>query len=308
VTLFFAETYVRKAGGRVFDIYLEGNLVFENTDIWQLAGGKFQALTLTANSLEVLDGTLSIEMIADRQKPKINAIAIIFAGGNCPNPFPAAPVPAPVPAPVTGPVPAPVAAPVPAPVTGPPPGDSEPILINVGGDSLVDFLGRTWLADTYFTGGRTYSDGSSDIIGSQDDQIYQTERYGSFSYEIPMPSGDYEIILHFAEIYFQAAGRRSFDIFIEGNKMFSNVDIVQLAGQPLKALTLETPTLVTDGAVSILFTESVPAVNAPILSGIEINLLQYHLAHAVTNGPYSAVDSDDNGMESVSVDGFLSHT
>lgn len=102
---------------------------------------------------------------------------------------------------------------------------------------------------------------------------------------------------------------RLFDIFIEGNKMFSNVDIVQLGGgQPLRALTLETPQLISDGAVSISLTETVPAVNAPKLSGIEIKLLEYHLAHAVTNGPYFVVDSDDDGSESVSVDGFLSHT
>ena len=55
-------------------------------------------------------------------------------------------------------------------------------------------------------------------------------------------------------------------------------------------------------------TESVPAVNAPILLAIEIQLVADHLAHAVTNGPYSAFDSAGNGSESVEVDGFLSHT
>ena len=194
-------------------------------------------------------------------------------------------------------------------------GEFETILINAGGDLHVDVLGRTWLADSYFTGGSTFSISNLDVIGTQDDYIYQTERCcGSFSYEIPVPSGDYEIILHFAEIWFTEERSRLFDITMEGNTVFSNIDLVQLGeGQNDKALTLESPQQVTDGAISISFisvsfTDRDIWVVHPKVSGIEINLLGDHLAHAVASGPYFAADSDNDGSESVVVDGFLSHT
>lgn len=47
------------------------------------------------------------------------------------------------------------------------------VLINAGGDAVVDALGRTWMADAYFSGGQTYSDGRFDISGTQDDYIYR---------------------------------------------------------------------------------------------------------------------------------------
>ena len=59
---------------------------------------------------------------------------------------------------------------------------------------------RTWLSDRYFIGG---FDGPGDpnqvIANTNHPQIYRTERYGAFQYEIPLPVGNYEIILHFAE-------------------------------------------------------------------------------------------------------------
>jgi len=76
---------------------------------------------------------------------------------------------------------------------------------------------------------------------------------------------------------------------------------------------LESPQQVTDGAlsisfISVSFTDRDIWVVHPKISGIEINLLGDHLAHAVAGGPYFAADSDNDGSESVVVDGFLSHT
>ena len=36
------------------------------------------------------------------------------------------------------------------------------------------------MADQYFIGGKTYADGTYDIIGTLDYDLYQTERYGEF--------------------------------------------------------------------------------------------------------------------------------
>jgi len=87
--------------------------------------------------------------------------------------------------------------------------------------------------------------------------------------------------------------------------VFSNVDIVNLVGESYKALTMETVADVLDGALSISF---LAVEGTPKLSAIQINLNTPHVAHAVANGPYFAVDVDDNGYALVAVDGVPSHT
>ena len=113
-------------------------------------------------------------------------------------------------------------------------------------------------------------------------------------------------ILHFSEIYFEEQGQRIFNIAVEGKEVFSDVDIVQLGGGYLKAITLETPQTVTDGSLTISFSDG--GQNSPKVSGIEVIKLKPHLAHAVAGGPYSAIDSNGDGFETIAVDGGLSHT
>lgn len=76
----------------------------------------------------------------------------------------------------------------------------ESIRINAGGDEFVDFQGNSWEADQFFSGGSTYHAGSKPISDTLNDEIYRSERYGIFEYEIPVDAGEYEILLHFAEV------------------------------------------------------------------------------------------------------------
>ena len=71
---------------------------------------------------------------------------------------------------------------------------------SAGGVYLENAGVRTWAADRYFTGGFLYGDSLKAIANTLDDTIYQTERSGLFSYEIPVPLGSYEIIVHLAEM------------------------------------------------------------------------------------------------------------
>ena len=69
------------------------------------------------------------------------------------------------------------------------------------GDAYLENSGtRTWAADNFFTGGNGYSDSSKAISNTLDDLIYQSERWGAASYEIPVPIGSYEIVVHLAEM------------------------------------------------------------------------------------------------------------
>jgi hypothetical protein len=55
---------------------------------------------------------------------------------------------------------------------------------------------------------------------------------------------------------------------VEGNT-FNNIDVVQIAGKET-AFTMRVTQAVVDGAVSIRLTNSVPQIDNPKISGIEI--------------------------------------
>ncbi|AYN67199.1 PKD domain-containing protein [Euzebyella marina] len=146
------------------------------------------------------------------------------------------------------------------------------IRINVGGPQLT-YGAETFIADQYSTGGSLFS-ASMPINGTTQDELYQTERFGSFSYEIPVPvSGEYDIRLHFAELYFGIGsvpggpGTRVFNVTIEGNPVLTNFDI-SAEVDPATALQKELDDIsITDGFASITLT----SINEnPKLSAIEI--------------------------------------
>lgn len=153
------------------------------------------------------------------------------------------------------------------------------IRINAGGDQITGPGGNIFEADVYFNSGGEYSK-TVPVAGTDDDTLYQTERYtsnkGSFGYEIPVAvSGEYDIRLHFAEIFFgvdedqldKGAGSRVFDVVIEGETVLSNFDILAET-DPATALVKDFDNItVSDGFVSIYFNG---VVQSPKVNGIEI--------------------------------------
>ncbi|GAA4341533.1 malectin domain-containing carbohydrate-binding protein [Flaviaesturariibacter amylovorans] len=125
--------------------------------------------------------------------------------------------------------------------------------INAGGPQLTTSIG-TFVADKNFapTPGRTTTVTSA-IANTTDDALYQTERWGStFSYALPVANGQYEVVLHFAELTATTAGRRVFDVSIEGVKKLDNYDIFAKVGA--LTATKETFTVnVTDGTLNLYF-------------------------------------------------------
>ena len=110
------------------------------------------------------------------------------------------------------------------------------IRINAGGPAHTDAAGNLFIADDFFTGGRTASQGDDVFIvgtgtnasndSDVDDILYQTERFDvDLSYEIPVENGLYDIRLHFAEIFFNSENERVFDVSIEGLDVLDNYDI-----------------------------------------------------------------------------------
>lgn len=103
--------------------------------------------------------------------------------------------------------------------------------INAGGGAYTDGSGDVWSADSNFSGG-TEASVTAAIAGTTDGTLYQSERYGSFTYTFPVPPGSYQVDLKFAEIYtaIHAAGGRVFSVSINGTTVLANFDIFAETG------------------------------------------------------------------------------
>ncbi|MGC1242924.1 MAG: putative Ig domain-containing protein [Chryseosolibacter sp.] len=147
------------------------------------------------------------------------------------------------------------------------------IRINSGGPAMT-VSGITFGADQYFTGGSTYTNNNIvDIVGTANDAIYRSERHNQFSYGVPVPSGTYNVRLHFAEVYFGATGggaggvgKRVFNVTGEGTPLLTNFDIFADVGA-MTASIKEFQLNVTDGTLNLNF---IRVLENPLVSAIEI--------------------------------------
>jgi cellulase/cellobiase CelA1 len=140
--------------------------------------------------------------------------------------------------------------------TGTPIPNNTSYAVNAGGAATGSFD-----ADNYYSGGNTYSTTSSiDTSGVSNpapQAVYQTERYGNFSYVFPnlKPGAQYTIRLHFDEIYLNSSGQRLFNVAINGQQVLNNFDIYATAGAADKAVVeQETATADANGQITIQFT------------------------------------------------------
>ncbi len=150
----------------------------------------------------------------------------------------------------------------------PPAGSFSPIRVHAGGASYTDSQGNLWTADTGFVGGNTASTTHA-ISNTTDPKLYQSERYGGFSYVFTVPNGNYNVVLKFAEIYWSSAGQRIFNVAINGTTVLSNFDIVAQAGAAFTALDKTFPVTVTNGSIAIQFTNG--SADLPKVSAIYIH-------------------------------------
>ncbi len=129
---------------------------------------------------------------------------------------------------------------------------SDTTRINAGGGTYTDGSGQVWAADTGFSGGATYSTATT-IAGTSDGRLYQSVRYGNFGYSLAVPNGAYRVTLKFAEVYWTSAGKRVFNVALEGQTLLTNFDILHETA-PNTALDKTFPVNVTDGVLNIVFT------------------------------------------------------
>ncbi len=150
-----------------------------------------------------------------------------------------------------------------------------PVRIIMQTTPMTDPGGRFWHPDDYFMYGRL-SPQSHPLLDSPDPDLFSEERFGHFTYAIPVDTRDkYTVILHFAEFYFgpSAPGgggesSRIFKVMCNGQTLLDNFDIFREAGslhEVTKAFHHLKPT--AQGKLNLTFE---PIVNNATVSGIEV--------------------------------------
>jgi hypothetical protein len=150
-----------------------------------------------------------------------------------------------------------------------------PIRLTVQSTSFTDHNGQLWHCDNYYENGLALSR-QQEITGSPDPDLFSAERYGHFTYAIPVDTRDrYTLVLHFAEFYFGpqlpgggGAGSRVFRVMCNGKILLDNFDIYKEAGS-LHALTKTFYRLKASpqGKLNLIFE---PIANYATVSGIEV--------------------------------------
>jgi hypothetical protein len=154
-------------------------------------------------------------------------------------------------------------------------GKLKPIRILTQPTSYVDHKGQRWRADDYYLNG-FQSTQRRKVSGTEDPELFAAERFGHFSYAIPVDRRDrYTVILHFAEFYYGpqlpgggGTGSRVFHVFCNGQTLLRNFDIFKEAGS-LRVLTKTFPNVIpsAQGKINLDFE---PVINNATVSGIEI--------------------------------------
>jgi hypothetical protein len=153
-------------------------------------------------------------------------------------------------------------------------GKVQPVRIRCSHNSYVDRSGRLWKADRYFSGGRIAE--LAEYIQDPGFGSFSSYRTGNFNYAIPLPDGDYQVRLMFAEPVFgrdlhrdDGAGLRLFDVYCNGRTLSSRLDVFREAGGAYRVITKTFDDVKPDAQGKILLS-FVPVRNYAVLLAMEV--------------------------------------
>jgi len=143
--------------------------------------------------------------------------------------------------------------------------------INAGGEAHTDQDGVQYRRDPLEGVVGTASDfGRNLVIGrvaTQDQALYQTERYHSESFSYPLPAladGRYVLVLLFSEVYFSQPQKKVFSVALGGVEVVSSLDIYSRVGRGVAHREL-VPLSVGGGKVALPGGRALPlAPNSPL--------------------------------------------
>jgi hypothetical protein len=155
------------------------------------------------------------------------------------------------------------------------PGTIRPVRIVTGNTPWYSKDGARWDPDRFYKGGRVVEHTKA-IDQAKEPGLYQFERYGNFSYHIPVTPGLYTITLHFAETYFGSSfagfggkGSRVFDVYCNGKELLKQYDIYAETGGENRAVS-KTFRHVPANALDKISLQFLPVRNYASVCAIEV--------------------------------------
>ena len=136
-----------------------------------------------------------------------------------------------------------------------------------------------WSPDIFFEGGQLASYAAS-VSGTDDPELYETERWGNFSYAIPVTPGKYSVTLYFAARHGnwdqssspseenKTSVAHVFNVFCNGNVLLKNFDLAKEAHQT--DVVLRKFTGIEPNAQGKLLLNFVPVDGYATVTGIEV--------------------------------------
>ena len=161
-------------------------------------------------------------------------------------------------------------------------GKVRPIRIRAGWTALwKNSSGQEWQADSYFLGGnalvRRTNPAQDSNSGAPDIALYASERWGHFSYALPVADGKYRVTLKFCEGHYGkrnsgigGAGSRIFDVYCNGVALIRNFDIFKEAGGEGRPIDRSFSGIRPNAQGKILLS-FVPIVGMACVNGIEVS-------------------------------------
>jgi len=151
-------------------------------------------------------------------------------------------------------------------------GTSGAVSIDCGGSAASPFV-----ADTDFGGGATSS--TTHAINTSNwltspvppQSVLQTNRHGQMTYRMGgfTPGSSRTITLYFVEHFWTAAGKRVFDVIINGKQVLTDFDVFADAGGQFIAVQHRFTTTASSGGQVVV--QFVTGVDNPIVNGIAVN-------------------------------------
>lgn len=262
------------AANRVFNISLEGDVVKRDFD--KFVENSNQQNVLVFENIEVTDGILNLDLVASKNKASISGIAILSGTENEDEMKP--------------------------PTVGNS-NESSALYLNTGNAVNVEFEGNIFLGDnnfnSYYNSPYSYTNRNA-----SEELLFQTERLSTpgqnseLNYSIPLPNGTYTVKTYHHELFFgkigpsASAGRRVFDISIEGKLLKDNFDKYLESSDTYVTLTFENIE-VKDGNLDI---DMLASKNRVSISGIAIipnsSLVTKKLANTAAHSVFYNTGSD----------------
>jgi hypothetical protein len=159
-------------------------------------------------------------------------------------------------------------------------GQVRPLRIRAGWtNGWQDSGGQQWQADSYFLGGNALVRATNPALESNsipDMALYASERWGHFTYALPVAEGRYRLTLRFCEGHYGGrnagvggVGSRVFDVYSNGVALMRNFDIFKQAGGEGRPLERTFAGLRPNAQGKIILS-FVPITGMACVNGIEV--------------------------------------